>query len=98
MSNGKDIQSLKHCGNRSWHFLPMVTCWQFIRSDINFLNYHSMEMTIIDDHMWTIMDIFDEIFWELKLIQLAIKMDDVAALLEPEPPIFDPLKTVGKYE
>ena len=44
------------------------------------------------------MDIFDEIFWELKLIQLAIKMDEVAALLEPKPPIFDPLKTVGKYE
>ena len=56
-----------------------------------------MEMTIINDCMWTIMDIFDEIFWELKLIQLAINMDEIATLLEPEPPTFDPLRTVGKY-
>ena len=57
-----------------------------------------MEMTTIDDCMWTILDIFDEIYWELKFIQLAINMDEVAALLEPEPPTFDPLKTFGKYE
>ena len=54
-------------------------------------------MTIIDDCVWTMMDIFDEIFWELKLIQVAINMDELATLLKPESPIFDPLKTVGKY-
>ena len=75
----------------------MVTHWQFIRNNISFLNYCSTEMTIIDDCVRTIMDIFDEIFWELKLIQLAINMDEVATLLEPESPAFDPLKTVGKY-
>ena len=76
----------------------MVTHWQIIRSNINFLNHHSMEMTPIDDCMWTILDIFDEIYWELKFIQLAINMDEVAALLEPDTPTFDPLKTFGKYK
>ena len=54
-------------------------------------------MTIIDDCVWTMMDIFDKIFWELKLIQLAINMDELDTLLESDSPTFDPLKTVGKY-
>ena len=38
-------------------------------------------MTYIDDAMWTIMDIFDEIYMDLYLILLAIEMDDISSLL-----------------
>ena len=40
---------------------------------------------ILDFTMWTIFDLFDDIYFDLKLILLAIEMDDLAALLEPEP-------------
>ena len=50
-------------------------------------------MTCIDDAMWTILDIFDDIFMNLYLILLAIEMDDIPALLAPPPSQnFDPCK------
>ena len=45
--------------------------------------------------MWIILDIFDDIYFDLKLILLAIEMDDIGELLKTPP--FDPLKTIGKY-
>ena len=54
-------------------------------------------MTCIDDAMWTIMDIFDEIFMELYLIRLAIEMDDVPSLLAPPPQEFNPQQTFGRF-
>ena len=58
----------------------------------------STEMTCIDDAMWTIMDIFDEIFMDLYLILLAIEMDDIPSLLAPPPPQeFNPQQTFGRF-
>ena len=57
-------------------------------------------MTFIDDLVWTMMDIFDDIYFDLKAILIAIEMDELAGMLEPSPPPpqeFDPLKTIGKY-
>ena len=52
---------------------------------------------VLDFTMWTIFDLFDDIYFDLKLILLAIEMDDLVALLEPEPPTFNPFRTIGKY-
>ena len=53
-------------------------------------------MTIIDDCMWDIMDIFDDIYFELYLILLAIEPDEISSLLASPPPLeFDPLRTFG---
>ena len=55
-------------------------------------------MTCIDDAMWNIMDIFDNIFFELYLILLAIELDDISSLLaSPPPQEFDPLRTFGRF-
>ena len=55
-------------------------------------------MAYLDDTMWSIFDIFDEIFLELYLIQLAIDQDDIFSLLaSPPPQDFDPLRTIGRY-
>ena len=55
-------------------------------------------MTYIDDAMWDIMDIFDDIYFELYLILLAIKLDDISLLLaSPPPQEFDPLRTFGRF-
>ena len=58
-------------------------------------------MNSLDTTMWIIMDIFDDIYFDLNLILLAITMDEVLTLLEqeraPPPYIFDPFKTIGKY-
>ena len=55
-----------------------------------------MEMTYIDDAMWNIMDIFDDIYFELYLILLAIELDDISSLLASLPSQdFDPLRTFG---
>ena len=98
MSNEKGIQSLKHHGNWSRHFLLMVTRWQIIRNDINFLNHRSTKMTCIDDAMWDIMDIFDDIYFELYLILLAIELDDISSLLaSPPSQDFDPFRTFGRF-
>ena len=57
-----------------------------------------MEMTCIDNAMWTILDIFDDIFMDLYLILLAIEMDDIPSLLaSPPSQNFDPLKTFGQF-
>ena len=56
-----------------------------------------MEMTCIDDAMWTILDIFNDIYIDLYLILLAIEMDDIPALLAPPPQDFDPLRTFGRF-
>ena len=54
------------------------------------------EMTCINDAMWTIMDIFGEIFLDLYLILLAIEMDDIPSLLaSPPPKEFNPQRTFG---
>ena len=67
----------------------------------NSLNkYHLTEMNssnILDFTMWTIFNLFDDIYFDLKLILMAIEMDDLAAFLEPELPTFDPFRTIGKY-
>ena len=55
-------------------------------------------MNPLDSIMFNILETLDDIYFDLKLILLAIKMDDITALVEPEPPFFDPLKTIGKYE
>ena len=56
------------------------------------------EMTCIDDAMWDIMDIFDDIFFDLYLILLAIELDDISSLLaSPPPQKFDPLRTFGHF-
>ena len=48
--------------------------------------------------MWTIMDIFDEIYMDLYLILLAIEMDDIPLLLaSPPPQDFNPLQTFGWF-
>ena len=52
---------------------------------------------ILNFTMWTIFDLFDDIYFDLKLILMAIEMDNLAALLEPELPTFNPFKTIGKY-
>ena len=99
---GKDIQSLRHCGNQSRHFLSMVTCWHFINDNINFLKNAVMEMNSLNTIMWTILETFDKIFYNLNLILLAINLDEVASLLEQEPAppsyTFDPFQTIRKYE
>ena len=55
-------------------------------------------MNPLDNIMWTIFDLFDEIFWELERIRMAINLDDLEGLLLPPPPQeFDPFQTIGKY-
>ena len=57
-----------------------------------------MEMTCIDDAMWAILDIFNEIYMDLYLILLAIEMDDIPSLLAPPPAQdFNPLQTFGRF-
>ena len=55
-------------------------------------------MTCIDDLVWTMLDVFDEIYSDLQAILSAIERDDLAGMLEP-PPLqeFDPFQTIGKY-
>ena len=55
-------------------------------------------MTIIDDRVWTMMDIFDDIYFELHLILLAIELDEISSLLaSPPPQEFDPFRTIGRF-
>ena len=55
-------------------------------------------MTCIDDAMWAILDIFDEIYMDLYLILLAIEMDNIPSLLASPPPReFNPLQTFGRF-
>ena len=55
-------------------------------------------MTYIDDAMWEIMDIFDDIYFELFSILLAIELDDIPLLLaSPPPQDFDPFRTFGQF-
>ena len=72
----------------SWE---LVTHWHSISRKINFLETNLTEMTCINDAMWDIMDIFDDIYFELYLILLAIELDDIPSLLaSPPPQDFDP--------
>ena len=76
----------------------MVTRWQLISNDINF-DINNTEMNYFADIMWTISDLFDDIFLELEQIQVAINMDDLEGLLLPPPPQeFDSFCTIGKYQ
>ena len=55
-------------------------------------------MTCINDTMWTILDIFDEIYMDLYLILLAIEMGDIPSLLaSPPSQDFNPLQTFGWF-
>ena len=55
-------------------------------------------MNHLDEIMWIIFDLFDDIFLELERIQNAINLDDLEGLLLPPPPReFDPFQTIGKY-
>ena len=55
-------------------------------------------MTYIDDAMWEIMDIFDDIYFELYLILLAIEVEEISSLLaSPPPQEFDPFRTFGHF-
>ena len=55
-------------------------------------------MICLDDIVWTMLDLFDDIYLELEQILAAIERDDLTGLLEPLPPQeFDPFKTIGKY-
>ena len=55
-------------------------------------------MNHLDEIMWIIYDLFDNIFLELERIRTAINMDDLEGLLQPPPPQeFDPFQTIGKY-
>ena len=78
----------------------MVTRCQVIKNDTKFLeiNHINTEMNSLDEIMWDIFDLFDDIFFELEQIQLAINLDDLEGLLLPSPPReFDPFQTIGKY-
>ena len=100
MFYGKDIWSQKHHGNQNRHSLPMVTCWHSTNNESTSLKHTMMEMNSLDATMWTIMDIFDDIYFDLNLILLAITMDKISTLLEQEPAppyIFNPFQTIGKY-
>ena len=59
-------------------------------------------MNSLNTIMWTILETFDEIFYDLNLILLAINLDEVVSLLEqepaPPPHTFDPFQTIGKYK
>ena len=55
-------------------------------------------MTYIDDAMWSIMDLFDEIYLELYLILQAIEEDNISSLLaSPPPQDFNPLQMFGRF-
>ena len=55
-------------------------------------------MNRLDEIIWTIFDLLDDIFLELERIQMAINMDDLDGLLLPPPPQeFNPFQTIGKY-
>ena len=57
-----------------------------------------MEMICLNDIVWTMLDLFDDIYLELQQILAAIERDDLAGLLElPPPQEFDPFKTIGRY-
>ena len=42
-------------------------------------------MNDLNTIMWTILETFDNMFYDLNLILLAIKLDEVASLLQQEP-------------
>ena len=54
-------------------------------------------MNDLDLIMLDIFETFDDFYCDVALIIWAIKTDVLATLLEPIPPTFDPLKTIGKY-
>ena len=56
-----------------------------------------MEMNNLDYLMLEIFDLFNDFYADVALIVWAIKEDNLASLVEPEIPIFDPLQTIGKY-
>ena len=103
------ISILHLMGSLSNHWSIMgirigILCQQWHVSHIQTITSTSfkhtmMEMNSLNATMWTIMNIFDDIYFDLNLILLAITMDDISLLLEqePEPPNFDPLQTIGKY-
>ena len=55
-----------------------------------------MEMNDLDYLMLEIFDLFNDFYADVALIVWAIKEDNLASLVEPETPIFDPLQTIGK--
>ena len=98
MSYGKAIPSLKHCGNRSWHFPPMVTHWHFIKNNIKFPETcYQTAMNDLNSIMLDIFDLFNDFYSDVALIIWATKMDVLALLVEeePSPYIFNPLQTIG---
>jgi hypothetical protein len=65
----------------------MVTPYQITKNAINFLKRNQTEMNYLEDNMWTIFDLFDDIYFELKFISMAIRLDELSSLLEQEPEI-----------
>ena len=57
-----------------------------------------MEMNDLNSIMFNIFDLFDDCYCDVALMIWAIKMDALASLVEPKPPLFNPLQTIGKYE
>ena len=57
----------------------------------------AMEMNHLDDNMWIIFELLDDIYFELKLISLAISLDEISSMVEQELelPNFKPLQTFG---
>ena len=55
---------------------------------MNDLNYIMLE----------IFDLFNNFYCDVALMIWATKEDALASLVKPETPIFDPLKTIGKYK
>ena len=45
-----------------------------------------------------IVDLFDDFYCDVALIEWATKTDTLASLINPNSFFFDPLQTIGKYE
>ena len=54
-------------------------------------------MNSLDYLMLEIFNLFNDFYADVALIVWAIKEDNLGSLVEPEIPIFDPFKTIGKY-
>ena len=62
----------------------MEAHWQCTKNNISFLEHMTTEMNYLEDNMWIIFDLFDDNYFELKLISLAISLDKIPLMVEQE--------------